>query len=234
MGEAVVAAAERHEGTQFVVIGSSPDVSPLPANVAVLALAERDAGFLAGSLAALVSVGNAVSAVAGTDLEPSMVAMTSGFSAGVAHVSSEVAATTVMHPGAHDLAFIDPEWGAAAARAEIEAGSDVVVGIGGVTGTAAMAEAAVDAPRIRCIGIGVDHWNDAPPTRPCLAGSVVYDLDAPLFALIEAGFNRENLPMGLTAAATLAPLHGAASSTAIADRMAEIEAGLVAGTISTG
>ena len=56
-----------------------------------------------------------IAAVLGTDLVPPVVAFGQGYANGAVYVNSSVDVLITYHPGGLDVAFTDPEWGAATA-----------------------------------------------------------------------------------------------------------------------
>ena len=214
---------------QFQVPGSE-----LP-NLAGLIFSEDKAGFLAGALAAMLTETGTVAAVLGTDLVPPVVAFKVGYEAGALYINPEITQVSTFHPGGLDVAFTDPEWGAATAKQAIDNGADVIFGAGGKTGNGALIEVAGNAG-LYCIGVDSDQWETVPEAHACLISSAMKLITPGVFDLIKLA-QEGNFPSGnYIGAVGLAPFHDfdASVSQEIKDKLAEIDAGLKDGSISTG
>ena len=214
---------------QFQVPGSE-----LP-NLAGLIFSEDKAGFLAGALAAMLTETGTVAAVLGTDLVPPVVAFKVGYEAGALYINPDITLISTFHPGGLDVAFTDPEWGAATAKQAIDNGADVIFGAGGKTGNGALIEVAGNAG-LYCIGVDSDQWETVPEAHACLISSAMKLITPGVFDLIKLA-QEGNFPSGnYIGAVGLAPFHDfdASVSQEIKDKLAEIDAGLKDGSISTG
>ena len=214
---------------QFQVPGSE-----LP-NLAGLIFSEDKAGFLAGALAAMLTETGTVAAVLGTDLVPPVVAFKVGYEAGALYINPDITLISTFHPGGLDVAFTDPEWGAATAKQAIDNGADVIFGAGGKTGNGALIEVAGNAG-LYCIGVDSDQWETVPEAHACLVSSAMKLITPGVFDLIKLA-QEGNFPSGnYIGAVGLAPFHDfdASVSQEIKDKLAEIDAGLKDGSISTG
>ena len=214
---------------QFQVPGSE-----LP-NLAGLIFSEDKAGFLAGALAAMLTETGTVAAVLGTDLVPPVVAFKVGYEAGALYINPDITLISTFHPGGLDVAFTDPEWGAATAKQAIDNGADVIFGAGGKTGNGALIEVAGNAG-LYCIGVDSDQWETVPEAHACLISSAMKLITPGVFDLIKLA-QEGNFPSGnYIGAVGLAPFHDfdASISQEIKDKLAEIDAGLKDGSISTG
>jgi basic membrane protein A len=234
MGNATIEAATANPEVYF--IGTDQfQAEAIPNNTGVL-FPEDQSGFLAGALAAMLNQSGTIAAVLGTDLVPPVVAFKEGFENGAAYVKPEINVISTYHPGGLDVAFNDPEWGATTARQAIDQGADVVFGAGGNTGNGAIIEVA-STEGLYCIGVDVDQWETVPEAHPCLVTSAMKLITPAVFQLISdfaedgtmAGGNYFG-PVGL------APFHDFDSqiSQEMKDTLAEIDAGLKDGSISTG
>ena len=112
-----------------------------------------------------------------------MVAFGEGYANGAVYVNASVDVLTTYHPGGLDVAFTDPEWGAAAAAQAMDSGADVIFGAGGKTGNGALIEAA-GRDGILCIGVDTDQWETVPEAHPCLVSSAMKLLTPGVFELI--------------------------------------------------
>ncbi len=172
------------------------------ANLAGLVFSQRQAGFLAGALAGMLTESGLVAAVAGTALVQPVVEFVEGYSAGARHVNPQVNVIASYHPGALDVAFTDSDWGAATARQAIDQGADVIFGVGGKTGNAALIEVAgsvgesgAGSPDRFCIGVETDQWETLPEARACLVSSATRMIAAGVRELI-GDFGDGSLPGG--------------------------------------
>ncbi|MCB9436037.1 MAG: BMP family ABC transporter substrate-binding protein [Anaerolineales bacterium] len=185
LGSATIEAAAAYPDVYFVGIdqfqGDAVD------NVTGLVFHEDQAGFLAGFLAGRLTETNTVAAVLGTDQVPPVVAFGEGFKNGALYANEDITANAIYHPGGLDVAFTDPQWGAATARQVLDQGADVVFGAGGKTGNGALIEvasAASDGNPPYCIGVDTDQWLTVPEAHPCLISSAMKLIDAGVASLI--------------------------------------------------
>ncbi|MGL4651006.1 MAG: BMP family ABC transporter substrate-binding protein [Caldilineaceae bacterium] len=238
LGEATLAAAAANPDVYFIGVDQFQG-APLP-NVTGLVFNEDKAGFLAGALAAQLSQSATLASVLGTDLVPPVVAFGVGFENGAKYINPDINVTTTYHPGGMDIAFSDPEWGAATARQAMDQGADVVFGAGGNTGNGALQEVATAegaGTSVFCIGVDTDQWETLPAAHPCLVSSAM-KLITPGVANLIADFAADGTmasgnvfgPVGL------APFHDFEDSIPqeVKDKLAEIDAALADGSLSTG
>ncbi len=143
LGEATAEAAANNPDINFIGVDQFQGEA-LP-NLAGLIFHEDQSGYLAGALAAQLSETGTIGAVLGTDLVPPVVAFKEGYEAGAKAINPDINIISTYHPGGMDVAFTDPEWGAATARQAMDQGADVVFGAGGITGNGALQEVATAA-----------------------------------------------------------------------------------------
>lgn len=233
MGEATGIAATEYPDIDFIGVdqwfdGSSP-------NVTGLLFPEDKAGYLAGALAAMMSETGTIAAVLGTDLIPPVVAFKEGYEAGAMAVNPDINVISTYHPGGMDVAFTDPEWGATTAKQAIDNGADVVFGAGGKTGNGALIEVASNEG-LYCLGVDSDQWLTVPEAHPCLISSAMKLITPGVYDLVKLS-NDGAFPGGLYFGATgLAPFHDFDSDIPqeVKDTLADMDAGLKDGSISTG
>lgn len=233
LGAATIQAANENPDIYFIGVDQFQEEA-LP-NVAGVIFAEDQAGFLAGALAAYLSESGTIAAVLGTDLIPPVVAFKEGYDAGALYVNPDINIISTYHPGELSQAFTDPEWGAATARQAIDQGADVIFGAGGLTGNGALQEVATE-PGLYCIGVDTDQWFTVPAAHPCLVSSAMKLITPAVAELIE-GAAAGNWHSGNYVGETgLAPFHDFDDDIdqEIKDALAEIDAGLRDGSISTG
>ncbi|HBX70819.1 MAG TPA: BMP family ABC transporter substrate-binding protein [Chloroflexi bacterium] len=233
MADATIEAAGKNPNIQFIGVDQWNDGSV--ANVTGLLFPEDKAGFLAGALAAMMSKTGTVAAVLGTDLVPPVVAFKEGYEAGAKYINPGINLISTYHPGGADVAFTDPEWGATTAKQAIDNGADVVFGAGGKTGNGAIIEVASHAGLL-CIGVDSDQWETVPEAHPCLISSAMKLITPGVFDLVKLA-KEGSKPAGLYFGATgLASFHDFESKVPqeVKDKLAEIDAGLQDGSVSTG
>lgn len=234
--EVTVAAAAAHPDTHF--IGISQDMSDGPVNATGLVFRDDEAGYLAGYLAGLMTQTGTVGAVLGSESVVPLKRFGEGYRLGA--LAARPDATVIMSYN-NDSAdsFNDPDWGAAATADQIAAGADIVFGAGGTTGIAAL-EATAQSPgagtTLFCIGIDVDQYETVPQARPCLLSSaekLIAEGVSSLVIDIHAGVA---VAQDVEGEVALAPYHDMESRVpeSVKLKMAEIEAGLADGSISTG
>ena len=233
LGQATLEAAVEYPDVKF--IGVDQFQGEAVENVAGLIFSEDKSGFLAGALAAMMTKSGMVAAVLGTDLVPPVVAFKEGYEAGAKYIKPDIKVISTYHPGGLDVAFTDPEWGATTAKQAIDQGADVVFGAGGKTGNGALIEVASHAG-LYCIGVDTDQWETVPEAHPCLISSAMKLITPGVFDLIKAA-KGGTFPAGnFVGPVGLAPFHDFESKVPqeVKDKLAEIDAGLKDGSISTG
>lgn len=233
LGEATIAAAKDNPDIYFIGVDQFQGET-LP-NLAGLVFHEDQSGFLAGALAAQLTKSGTIAAVLGTDLVPPVVAFKEGYEAGAKYINPDINIISTYHPGELSQAFTDPEWGAATARQAIDQGADVVFGAGGKTGNGALQEVATEEG-LFCIGVDTDQWETLPAAHPCLVSSAMKLITPAVEELIgtvaDGSFTGGNFFGG----AGLAPFHDFEDIVPqeVKDSLAEIDAGLKDGSITTG
>lgn len=234
MGEATLIAAAEYPEIDFIGVDQGQWGGEV-ANVAGLIFPEDKSGFMAGALAAQLSETGTIAAVLGTDLVPPVVAFKEGYEAGALYVNPDINLISTYHPGGMDVAFTDPEWGATTAKQAIDQGADVVFGAGGKTGNGALIEVASHEGAF-CIGVDTDQWETVPEAHSCLVSSAMKLITPGVFNLISASAAGEFPSGNYIGTVGLAGFHDfdADVPQAVKDKLAEIEAGLLDGSISTG
>ena len=192
LGEATHKAAKKYPNIDF--IGVDQFQTKPEKNLVGLIFHEEQAGFLAGSLAAMLTKSGMVAAVLGTDLVPPVVMFKKGYEAGAKYINPKIRIISTYHPGGLDVAFTDPEWGAATAKQALDQGADVVFGAGGKTGNGSLVETAAHLGRY-CIGVDTDQWATLPEARPCLVSSAMKMITPGVFKLIKLS-KEGNFPSG--------------------------------------
>lgn len=238
LGEATTAAAKANPDTYFIGVDQFQGEA-LP-NLTGLIFHEDQSGYLAGALAAQLSKTGTIAAVLGTDLVPPVVAFKEGYEAGALAINPDINILATYHPGEISQAFVDPEWGAATAKQALDQGADVIFGAGGNTGNGALQEVAAAAGAgtdLFCIGVDTDQWETLPAAHPCLISSAMKLITPSVVELIGTYAADGTMISGNNyGGAGLAPFHDFESTVPqeIKDKLAEIDAGLKDGSISTG
>ncbi len=233
LGEATIAAAQENPDISFIGVDQSQSET-LP-NLVGLIFHEDQSGFLAGALAAQLTKSGTIAAVLGTDLVPPVVAFKEGYEAGARYINPDINILSTYHPGELSQAFVDPEWGAATAKQAIDQGADVIFGAGGSTGNGALQEVAAHEG-LYCIGVDTDQWETLPAAHPCLVSSAMKLITPAVEALIDQAAQGTFEGGNYFGAAGLAPFHDFEDKIPqeIKDKLAEIDAGLGDGSITTG
>jgi basic membrane protein A len=238
LGTATTEAAALYPDVTFIGVDQA-QADTIP-NVVGLVFHEDQSGYLAGVLAARLTKTNVIAAVLGTDLVPPVVAFKEGYEAGAKSVNPDIKIISTYHPGGLDVAFIDPEWGAATAKQALDQNADVVFGAGGKTGNGALIEVAnhvgASGPPPFCIGVDTDQWLTVPEAHPCLVSSAMKLLDVGVSDIVKAYADNQVQPGNFFGQAALAPFHDL-DSYVPADVQTELQtvaAGLADGSITTG
>ncbi len=233
LGEATIVAATENPDIYFIGVDQF-QAETLP-NLIGLVFHEDQSGFLAGALAAHLSESGTIAAVLGTDLVPPVVAFKEGYEAGANYINSDINIISSYHPGELSQAFTDPEWGAATARQAIDQGADVIFGAGGQTGNGALQEVATEEG-LFCIGVDSDQWETLPAAHPCLVSSAMKLITPGVEELIGTVADGTFAGGNFFGGAGLAPFHDFEDVVPqeVKDSLAEIDAGLKDGSITTG
>jgi basic membrane protein A and related proteins len=233
LGEATAEAAKANPEVAFIGVDQFQG-EEIP-NLTGLIFNEDKAGYLAGALAAMMSESGTIAAVLGTDLVPPVVAFKVGFENGAKATNPDINLISTFHPGGLDVAFTDPEWGAATAKQAIDQGADVVFGAGGNTGNGALIEVAGNEG-VYCIGVDSDQWETLPAAHPCLISSAM-KLITPGVLEIATAIQAGNQPAGnFFGDVGLAPFHDFADviPAEVQQTLIDLDAALRDGSVSTG
>ena len=237
MADATAIAAAEYPDINFIGVdafqGEAMD------NVAGLVFNEDRAGFLAGALAASMSESGIIGQVLGTNLVPPVQAFGSGFDLGAKHINPDIEILKTYHPGAIEVAFGDPEWGATTSRQAMDNGADVIFAAGGATGNGGLIEIASEAEagsRVFCIGVDLDQWYSVPEAQPCLITSAEKHMVQGVSDLIVQAAAGEMPTGNVYGTVGLAPYHDFDSqiSDEIKATIDEIAAALNDGSMVTG
>ncbi|MCY4515762.1 MAG: BMP family ABC transporter substrate-binding protein [Acidimicrobiaceae bacterium] len=233
LGDATIAAAQANPDIFFIGVDQFQGEA-LP-NLAGLIFPEDQSGFLAGALAGMLTETNIVGAVLGTDLVPPVVAFKEGWEHGARYTNPDVETISTYHPGGLDVAFGDPDWGAATARQALDQGADIIFGAGGATGNGALIEIASQDGAF-CVGVDTDQWNTVPEAQPCLVTSAMKLITPGVADLVAQAASGDFAGGNYLGEVGLAPFHD--FDDIVTDDMRatldDVLAGLNAGEIDTG
>lgn len=141
-------AAAANPGVHFAIVDATWET--YPGNLRGMAFAAEEAGYLAGTLAGLMTASNVVGGIGGMEIPPVQAFLDPyGYGAGCANVAASVIIT-------YTGTFTDPDLGAQVAQDLMALGADVIFGAAGPTGSGAILEAAQAGAW--AIGVDVDEW----------------------------------------------------------------------------
>ncbi|HEY8598776.1 MAG TPA: BMP family ABC transporter substrate-binding protein [Thermomicrobiales bacterium] len=238
IGDATLAAAKASPNIKF--IGVDQFIAPgaeLP-NLAGLSFEEDKAGYLAGTLAALVTKTKNVGGVFATDTVPPVWRYGEGYRAGIKATDPSVQIQIIYHSDVGlDKTFTDPTWGKTTALSMFDKGADIVFGGGGNTGNGALAGAAERKDKgVLCIGVDTDQYETVTESQPVILTSAIKLLTPGVFNLVKAVQDGSFKGGNVLGDVGLAPYHNQ-DSKVTAEMKAKIEkltADLKSGAVKTG
>lgn len=187
--DATIAAAKANPDVYFIGIDQVPDEA-VPNYVGVQ-YREDQAGFLAGAMAALMTVTDKVGGVYGLDIPP-VIKFRNGFEQGARFINPNIQLYGVYIPD-----FQAPQEGAEAAEAFLAEGVDVVFGAGGPTGSGGIVRAAELGAWV--IGVDQDEYlttfgEGETPGADRIITSAVKRVDNSVYDMIELLVDGQTLP----------------------------------------
>lgn len=232
LGDATVAAAKIYPDVKFIGIDQfQAATSP---NVVGLIFNEDYSGYLAGTLAALMSKSGKIGAVLGTDTVPPVWKFGEGYRAGAKAAKPTIDVNIVYHSDVGmDKTFTDPEWGKTTATSMIDKGVDVIFGAGGKTGNGALQGSA--EKNVYAIGVDTDQYYTVPEAQKVMLSSAMKMIVPGTVGLLKLAKDNR-LPSGnFIGDAGLAPYHDLDSVVPadVKSKLIEIAKGLKDGTIKT-
>jgi basic membrane protein A len=238
MGDAMATVASRHPDVNFGIVDFAYGDNP-PANVKGLVFREDQGGYLAGTMAGLVSQNANVGVVGGLETVPAVKNFVEGYKAGATAQNPDIRTQEVFIDS-----FVAPDRGAEAARSQIAEGADVIFGAGGQTGSGAIQGAAQQGAYV--IGVDKDEYvstfnNGAVDGADRLVTSALKRVDNAVFdtvqSVVDGTFSNE-LYVGDAANGGIdyAECHDACEvvTDEIRAEMDRVKAGLADGSIDTG
>lgn len=179
----VGAVAPKFPGTRFAIIDD--DSVKLP-NVTPLVFAEEQGSYLAGVAAVYKSKTCHIGFIGGVDT-PLIQKFEAGFLAGAHAVSDHVQIEDqYLTPAGDNSGFNDPSKGNVKAKAEIDAGADVVYHAAGASGKGVFD--AAKAANVQAIGVDSDQYNQKTlaADKDVIITSMMKRVDVAVFDFIEA------------------------------------------------
>lgn len=149
MGEALQTVASRYPDVKFAIVDFAYETPP--ANVKGLTFREDQSGYIAGTIASLISKNNNIGVVAGIEDVPAVKKFVEGYTAGAQAQKPDIRVQAV-----YTSSFTDPATGAEQARSQINEGADVIFGAGGQTGSGGIQAAAQQG--VYVIGVDTDEY----------------------------------------------------------------------------
>lgn len=153
-GEVTLAAAQANPEIYFIGVDHAVDASRGPPNYVGIQFREDEAGFLMGYLAGLVTESNVVAGLYGID-SALLRRFRNGYEQGV-KLAAEEREQEIELLGIYLDSFEEPEAGAKAAQAFIDAGADVIFAAAGTSGNGAILHAAQQG--VYVIGANQDQY----------------------------------------------------------------------------
>lgn len=236
MGDAIKAIATRYPDVNFAIVDAAPPDAPT--NVKPLLFKEDQAGYIVGTMAALLSQTNTIGVVGGVEQVPAVQRFVKGYEAGAKAQKADINVRQVYLPS-----FTDPAAGGEAARSQIAEGADVIFGAGGQTGSGAIQAAAQGGAYV--IGVDQDEYNTtfrqgSGEGADRLVTSAIKRVDNAVFdtikSIVDGNFSSEQyVGDAANGGVDYAEGHDAASAITpeIKAKVDEVKQGLADGTIQT-
>lgn len=237
MGDAIKAIATRYPDVKFAIVDAAPEDAP--DNVKPLLFKEDQAGYIVGTMAALLTQTNTIGVVGGVEQVPAVQRFVKGYEAGAKAQKADINVRQVYLPS-----FTDPAAGGEAARSQIAEGADVIFGAGGQTGSGAIQAAAQEGAYV--IGVDQDEYNTtfrqgSGEGADRLVTSAIKRVDNAVFdtikSIVDGNFSSEQyVGDAANGGVDYAEAHDAASAVTaeIKAKVDEVKKGLADGTIQTG
>lgn len=227
------AAAEMNPNVKFIGVDQYQDRTIN--NLIGLIYNDDRGGFLAGSLAGMVTKSNIVGALLGPGWLITMINLGEGFASGGEYVNPSVEVLLEYHPGELPEAYDDAQWARETTQLMIDDGADVIFAAGGKTARRVLEVA--KSKGLPTIGAEVDFYNAAPSVRGTLLTSVVKVVRTDAISGLIAGLADGSIRGGnVVGEYEMAPMREAEAQVPkqMRDRLTTIEQGLRQGSIKTG
>ncbi|MEW6240300.1 MAG: BMP family ABC transporter substrate-binding protein [Chloroflexota bacterium] len=230
MRKATKEAAAEFKSVHFIGVDQPQDNKR--DNLTGLVFPEDQGGFLAGALAASVTVTGRVAAVCDSQSVAEMWEYCEGFREGAYYVNPDLRIFVVYHnDNSPSGLFNDPDWGAETALSLVEDGVDVLFAAGGETGRGALQAAAESG--VYVIGADADMYYQLDGVEAQVLSSATKDVTGGLYALIRFAAQGQLEGGEFDGAFSLAPNHAleTAVSPEVRARLEEIRIGLANATL---
>ncbi len=236
--DAISAAAAANSATDFAIVDFSWETYPGTDNLRGMVFAADEVGYLAGTLAGLMTVSDTVGAVGGMEIPP-VEAFVDAYRNG-AQCANPDATVLVTYTGT----FVDPDLGAQAAQDMIAEGTDVIFAAAGATGNGALLTTTQSLQW--AIGVDTDQYltvfeNGAVDGSDRLLSSAMKRLDNAVFDtisdVVSGTFTSGTVLYDLAADGVgLAPFHETDPyvPTSVRDALQTVKEGITGGGIDIG
>ena len=208
-----------------------------PDNYVGVQFREDQGGYLAGTMAALMTESNVIGVIAGQEEVPPVVRFSNAIQSAVADINPDATVQVVYHES-----FTDPAAGQSTANQMLGEGADVIFGAGGLTGSGGIQAAAEDGAWV--IGVDQDEYyttfgGGSRPGADRLLTSAIKRIDIAVFDQIAATISGEFAGDTYTLTAendgiTYTEFHDAEVPDDVAEQLEEVRQGLADGSIETG
>jgi basic membrane protein A len=242
LGDALGDAAKENSDITFISVDGVPGAGhdeSWSTNGESLFFAEDQAGYMAGVLAASLSVNKHVGVVGGLVVVPPVERFVEGYINGARSVQDDIPAEFV-----YTTSFTEPPQGANAANQMLENGADVIFAAGGLTGNGALGAACekrTGGDEVWAIGVDTDQFETLPEVQSCLVSSAVKNVSGAVHdsllriasGAFTPGFHTDDASTG---GVGLAAFHNFEDSVPqeVKDLLATTLAGLADGSIEPG
>lgn len=233
MRKATKEAAAEFKSVHFIGVDQPQDNKR--DNLTGLVFPEDQGGFLAGALAASVTLTGRVAAVCDSQSAAEMWEYCEGFREGAYSINPDLRIFVVYHnDNSPSGLFNDPDWGAETALSLVEDGVDMLFAAGGETGRGALQAAAERG--VYVIGTDVDAYYQLEGAEAQVLSSAMKDVTGGLYALIRLAAQGELAGGEFDGTFSLAPFHALETAVGpeVRARLEEIRSGLVKGTLQSG
>ena len=188
LGDATKAAAEANPDTNYAIVDYAYD--PAIANVRGLVFATDQPSFMAGYIAAGMTVTGIVGTFGGINIPPVTVFM-DGFAKGVAYYNTQKGKTVKVlgwdvakQDGTFAGNFNSLDDGKNIAKSQADEGADIIFPVAGPVGLGSAQFAKESGGKVRIIGVDVDMSVSNPDAAEVYVASVLKNIDAAVLAAV--------------------------------------------------
>ncbi len=181
MRQSTLAIASEFPNTHFVGVDQHQFVAE--DNVTGLIFSEREAGYLAGVLGAMLTDTNTAGLILGSQHVDANAAYEAGFKTGFLAVNPEAQFFSEFYSTADGQSETQKSWSAHTAETMMDEGADIIFAAGGKVVANALIEGNQNQD-VFCIGADTDQWQVIPEARNCIISSATKDIEQGVFILI--------------------------------------------------